>query len=112
VLSALYLASDHLPVQADLRIAGNLTTSLKENKNSSVLRLEFRDGSLFSDQFFENEEAALRVFDIQGKEVLTATVICGKGGKITLPSLAADGLKLVRIVRKNGQAGIIRLLGH
>ena len=111
VISALYLASDHLPVQADLRIAGNFTTAVRSKAGTDRLKLDYRDGNIYSEQFFEGEEICLAIFDMQGKEVFSGIQHCEAGGKIVLPAGAKAGLKTIRISRKNGQHGQIRLMG-
>lgn len=112
VISALYLASDHLPVQADLRVAGNfITTSARSKSGSDRFRMEYRDGALFSPELFEGEEIHLSVFDMQGKTIFSGIRQCEAGGEIAVPTPIGPGLKTLRISRRNGQSGQIRLLG-
>ena len=110
VISALYLASDHLPVQASLRVSGNFTSSAEAVPASRAFRLEYRDGALFSEQFFEGEELMAGIFDLQGKSHFTGMLVAGKGGKVELPVISMNGMKLIRLMRKNGQTAQIRLI--
>lgn len=112
VLSALFLASDHLPVQADLRLSGTITTAVLKNRPSGKIRLEFHEGALFSDVFNEGEKIALSVFDLQGKIIVSGTMICEQDGKIAIPAIPIQGLQHLRLVRGNGQTGTIRMLRH
>ena len=111
VISALYLASDHLPVQADLRVAGNFVTSVGSKAAAEGLKLEYREGALFSGQVFECEEILLAVFDMQGRVLFSGIRHGEAGGKIALPAVSGAGLKTLRISRRNGQSGQIRLMG-
>ena len=111
VISALYLASDHLPVQADLRIAGNFATRVREVKAAGRLRFTYSAGSLYSEEFFEGEELFLSIVDMQGKGIFSGTVQCGKGGEVKVPSIPQKVLSILRFVRKNGDSGQIRLIG-
>ncbi len=111
VISALYLASDHLPVQADLRVAGNFTLQVKNAATSGRLQLQFREGKIWSEGLFSGEEVMAWLIDMQGRITWSGALTCAGDGSLSIPSLPGGGPKMLRIQGASGRSGQVRLLG-
>jgi endonuclease/exonuclease/phosphatase family metal-dependent hydrolase len=112
VISALYLASDHLPVRADLRVSGTFATSIQNQSSKAAFQLEYHDGKIWSASFFEGEELTIQKFDLQGRLSWSEKGRCSGDGCIPVPAISSDNLQIIRLIRKNGQSGQIRLLNR
>jgi hypothetical protein len=111
VISALYLASDHLPVQADLRVAGNFTLQVKNAATSGRLQLQLREGKIWSEGLFSGEVVKASLIDMQGRITWSGALTCAGDGSLSVPSLAGGGPKMLRIQGASGRSGQVRLLG-
>ena len=110
VLSALYLASDHLPVMADLRVSGSFTGLLKKSAREKKLNLEYREGRLWSEGFFSGEKISAEILDGMGRLLWQGENSCGPEGSISLPLSSSTGLRIIRIRCEDGRQGQLRLL--
>jgi hypothetical protein len=108
VISALYLASDHLPVRADLKVAGNFVSPVKNLVAKSDLALWFKNGKVFTE--FSESPMEIAVFDMNGKCSWKGNLGTVEDGSLPLPEFCLKGLKMLQVCTKNGRKGSLRFL--
>lgn len=110
VLAALYLASDHLPVVARLRVKGSFVTRIPEVYRSSLLDFSYRDGYLYSDVFFHGETFEAEIFDYHGNCIWKNAVEPDGLNRILLPRPFLVGHRIIRLKSGSGKSGFLRIL--
>jgi hypothetical protein len=111
VLAALFLASDHLPVRADLRVRGNFVTA---SNNLTVvnraLKLEFKDGLLLAEGVLPGEDMQTELLDLFGRFLWIDNQPMNKSGQIVLPAKLLSGHRVIRVTTASGKSGFLRLM--
>ncbi len=108
VISALYLASDHLPVRADLKVAGNFLSPVKTQSKKADLALWFKNGKVFTE--YSEAPMEIAVFDMNGKCCWKGNLSTDEDGSLPLPEFSLKGLKMLQVATKNGRKGSLRFL--
>ena len=110
VLAALFLASDHLPVRADLRVRGNFVTASNLALVKRELKLQLIDGLLLVEGVLPGENMQTEVLDLFGRFLWIDNQPMNKSGQIVLPASLLSGHRVIRVKTASGKSGLLRLM--
>lgn len=103
VLSSLFIASDHLPVMAKLRVNGTFLTTASQPLLSQDIQVRVMDNAFVFNGLGQFSEGDVTLWNIAGRKLSNTHIQLINGEAVWNPGILSTGIYLLHIKTNQGQ---------